>query len=70
MHTTSRLWSISEERRQERECYREDSHTCSRLAHEVSEQEMFASLTCADSWDEVTPGQQQVVNEGQSAWVL
>ena len=52
VHTPSPAWSISDKRRQERECYREDSHTRSRLANEVSEQEMFASLTCADSWDE------------------
>ena len=42
----------SDDHLQERECHREDSNTWSRRAHELSEQEMFACLTRADSWDE------------------
>ena len=34
------------------ECYREDSNSWFRRAHELSEQEVFACLTRADPWDE------------------
>ena len=42
----------SDDQLQERECHREDSNTWSRRAHELSELEMFACLTCTDCWNE------------------
>ena len=52
VHTTSPAWSFCDDQLPEHVHHREDSGSWSRRARELSEQEMFACLTRADSWDE------------------